>query len=289
MRTTVFFCIASNYWRHAAVAISSLVSNADHLDVHVFYESENPRWQKKINRLFKSSNSRLFYTSFDKSLAKNLKNCGHLGLSTYFRLFVPSLLNHCQKLIYLDSDLVVLGDINELNAISIDEFVLAAAPILSQNQTNYHQQRLGYSNNNGYFNAGVLVINVEKWLKDDILAKTLTFHENCPDRVLYADQDLLNYVLSADNQWKHLDYDWNMTVENFSDQNDDSLKIDNDTLSRLRDTPKIVHFNGQYKPWHFMYKHPFKSEYTRRRRSLQKRIYISDDFPGFLLKYLYQT
>jgi lipopolysaccharide biosynthesis glycosyltransferase len=76
-------------------------------------------------------------------------------------------------------------------------------------------------------------------------------------------------------------------VENFRPIDDSDLdNVSPKELEQARSNPKIIHFNGKFKPWHFTYQHPFKATYTKIRRSLQKTPYVSDDFPWFFAQKL---
>lgn len=89
---------------------------------------------------------------------------------------------------------------------------------------------------------------------------------------------MLNYCLAG--QWQPLPINWNVMVDLFSSIDDaDLLGVSPCELRNACDEPKIIHFNGEFKPWHFTYRHPFKSSYLRIRRELQLTPYVSDDFP----------
>jgi lipopolysaccharide biosynthesis glycosyltransferase len=113
-----------------------------------------------------------------------------------------------------------------------------------------------------YFNAGVLLINLEFWRERDIarqVFKYLRWHE---DEVLFWDQDGLNYILA--NDWKALDRQWNVPpkVMNYDTWGDTPFKRSlGDDVGRMQEDPYIVHYIGEDKPWMYGVEVPWQERY----------------------------
>jgi lipopolysaccharide biosynthesis glycosyltransferase len=278
-RLPVFFILSADYWSHATVTIASALAHADQLDLHIYCESVNPRWFGKIQRLVAPTSSTVTFHPFDTSLTAGLKVCGHLGLSTYYRIFIPDLFDQdAERLIYLDSDMVVCSSLHEIAHTPLGDAVIGAVPSFSRQMNQQRAIDLAHGQNTGYFNAGVLLIDLHKWKQEQVRDQCLAFADAHPERLQYADQDMLNYVLV--NKYKPLPLSWNATVEMYREI--DPQDLDGYSLAEIetaRDNPNIVHFNGCFKPWHLSYRHPFKRAYTKLRRQLQKTPYLADDFP----------
>lgn len=278
-RPSVFFILTPDYWAHTSVAIASVLEKADNIDLHVFSEVVNDRWFTKLTRLVQDSDSTITFHPFDASLAKGLKECGYLGLSAYYRLFIPELfVGKVDRLIYLDSDMVICSSIHELAALPLDGCAIGAVPSFSAEQNQSKALNLGHGKSSAYFNSGVLVIDPRRWQEEGVLGQCLNFARQHPERIQFADQDLLNYVLAG--RYKVLPLSWNVTVELYGAV--DMADLEGFTLEELeiaRSNPHIVHFNGCFKPWHMNYRHPFKATYTRFRRRLQAMPYLADDVP----------
>ena len=121
-----------------------------------------------------------------------------------------------------------------------------------------HYSRLCYSKEYSYFNAGVLLINLDYWRKHDIEPQIVSYLQQFPERLLYNDQDVLNAVLYQ--QRKFLPYRWNMQDGFFRKKR----KIWKTSLPALNaEMPKavIIHFTGGKKPWHDECVHPCKKLY----------------------------
>lgn len=286
-RVSVFLCIGANYWPHAAVVLSSLASYNSNVDVWVFYDVLSRRWQRKIRNLLARSHSTVAFVPFDFAILRGLKECGHLGLSAYYRLFVPDLLpGHLKRIVYLDADLIVRRSIEELYLQPLDDAVIAAVSGPSPYSYDRDAARLELPTGCQYFNSGVLVINLPRWRQLGVRDQCLQFLYDHLDKVVYADQDLLNVVLCRLH--KPLHPMWNVTLqlvqEHFSCMGRHGSPASD--LEGLLSNPAIVHFNGKYKPWHLRYSHPFKSEYVALRRKLQWLPYFSDDLFSFLRTWL---
>jgi len=285
-KTSVFFSFTHNFWSHTAVAASSALEYANNLDIHIFSDRVNERWLGKLKAKAKAGGSTIHYHDFNPSLVQGLKNCGHYGLATYYRLFVPDLFaDDVSCLIYLDSDMVVQESLHELVLKHSGSHLLSAVPGISRQSNLAHAQRLGHGVKCSYFNAGLMLIDPQQWKQQRVKERCLQFFADSPERIWYADQDMLNYCLAG--QWRELPIEWNVLVENFGPIDDSDLdNVSPKELEQARSNPKIIHFNGKFKPWHFTYQHPFKTTYKKIRRSLQKTPYVSDDFPWFFAQKL---
>ena len=69
-------------------------------------------------------------------------------------------------------------------------------------------ERLHYDKSCSYFNAGVLLINLDYWRKHKVDVQCVRYFETYPERIQFNDQDLLNVVLCKDKVFVPLK--WNM-------------------------------------------------------------------------------
>ncbi|MGB3262862.1 MAG: glycosyltransferase [Microcoleus sp.] len=124
-----------------------------------------------------------------------------------------------ERLIWLDSDTIVLGSLEPLWNLDLGTMPVAAAANVWGNPNNSQDR-------NPYFNTGVLVYNMKLWEQEKLSEKLL---ENA-DSNLWGDHDqgALNSVLAG--RWKQLDRIWN------NDKTDDM-------------STKVMHFMSKPKPW----------------------------------------
>ena len=125
----------------------------------------------------------------------------YLSVATTFRLLLPKFLSvNIEKVIYLDSDVIVNLDITELWQIELGDKILGVVPeIYNEINTSvrFDLCRAGLVKAEDYFNSGVLIINaklfraVQNFMTDRI--NFLIEHSECK----FLDQDLLNYCFST--------------------------------------------------------------------------------------------
>jgi lipopolysaccharide biosynthesis glycosyltransferase len=183
---------------------------------------------------------------------------GHISVATYYRIAVPRLLPaDVGRVVYLDSDLVVLADLGALFDTDLDDRPLAATldvavPTVSSPFGLCNYRELGLSPDVPYFNAGVLVMDLDRWRRDDVPGRALAYLRRHADQIRFWDQDVLNAVLAGD--FRRLDARWNQLPFVFDTNR--RMPFGPDVLERLLSDPWIVHFATASKPWQLSCAHP---------------------------------
>lgn len=166
----------------------------------------------------------------------------------YARLFLTDIVpRDIERLIFIDSDMMVRADIAELYELDLGDYPFAAAsdPYRTGFQTGRDlKPKRYYSTTDLFFNAGLLVIDTGKMAAIDCVA-TITKMLS-PEEVagLYYDQDILNIVFR--NNWYVLDKLWN---------------LQNPLPAHEVLDPYVVHYTGIHKPWLLFKKPAFKRMY----------------------------
>ena len=99
---------------------------------------------------------------------------------TYNRFLIPKLKPQLKKVLYMDVDIIVLGDIQELYNEDLEGYALGA--VWEQTRKYYNsdtKELMELSENYKYFNAGILVIDVQKWLDNNILKELFYIEKIC--------------------------------------------------------------------------------------------------------------
>lgn len=184
-------------------------------------------------------------------------NNPHISVETYYRFLIQDLLPFYDKVLYLDSDLVVEGDVAELYDTELGDAALAAARDLDfcgnlgyrdGKRKRYAREVLGLADPFGYFQAGVLVLNAAAMRRLHSTDEWLRLAGD--DRLIYNDQDLLNK--ECQGRVVYLEGAWNVLTE-FAGRIERVFAyapaaIFKDYL-RGRACPRIVHYAGAEKPW----------------------------------------
>ncbi|MBR2343788.1 MAG: glycosyltransferase family 8 protein [Clostridia bacterium] len=211
----IFFSTDDNYIPYLDVALSSLIDNASReysyriIVLNTGLAPENVELVKKNER----EGFRIDFLDISEELInikEKFKNVYHFSVVTYYRLFIASLFPEYNKVLYLDCDLVVLGDVSELYNMPIGNNILAAAPeefVRSTPEFRLYAERALGVNPDGYVNAGVLVINTEAFRKYGIEERFVELISRYDFDLLDPDQAYLNYL--CDGKIFSLPSGWN--------------------------------------------------------------------------------
>lgn len=239
----IFFAIDDGYMPFLAVALESLIENSSkkyYYSIKVLYTKISEENKKKINK-YKRENVNIEFVDLNYYIEKvkdKLYTRDYYTNTTYFRLFIANLYPQYNKAIYLDSDIVVLGDIAELYNQDMGDNLIAAAPddVIQTTKVfqEYAEKVVGVADYRNYFNAGILLMNLDEFRKFDFQNKFLYLLETIKFTVA-QDQDYLNRLCKG--KVKIIDKAW------------DTMPIGNETLEE-KDV-KIVHYNLADKPWHY--------------------------------------
>ncbi len=242
----VLVCAADeNYAMPLAVTVYSASLNLksqQRIELFVIDGGIKKSTKSRIKKSLASKSLNISWVQPTEKLLDKLPLTDILTTATYYRLLIAQLIpTHFHKAIYLDTDVVVKGDLSQLWNIDIgDNYVLAVQDI---SQRSFK-----------YFNSGVLVINLEKWRTDNTGSKVIEYIEENRDSVRWLDQDGLNGVLAE--KWGELDPRWNQmhAIHEYSSWTESPYEEDvyNDVLHN----PYIVHFTTPPKPWQISCKHP---------------------------------
>lgn len=202
-----------NYSKFVGTSMISIFLNTkSEVTVHILHD--NTLSAENINKfetVAKNYNQQVKFYNVEVLQAEKIsefrKRLGRIidtnfSIGTLYRLLIPRVLSDLKKIIYLDADIIVNLDINELWNVDISEKPLAATAekdiILnyeSIGMENFLMQK-GLVSTQDYFNAGVLILNLPKFLecKTELNAaiEFVIAHPQCT----WFDQDILNYCFS---------------------------------------------------------------------------------------------
>jgi lipopolysaccharide biosynthesis glycosyltransferase len=266
MKIPIVLSSDDSYVEHLGVALCSLFENKEpqtELDINVLENGITEKNKKIINILENKYNFKINYITINVAALKKFPEPNHLKIPTYFRLFIPEIIKQ-KKIIYLDSDIVVLKDLELLFKTDLEGKAFGASKDVLEKAI------MVKKNLKRYFNAGVLLIDCESWEKNKITEKTTNFITKYPEKLEFADQDALNY--SCQEYWKEIDPKFNRQL------NKDIRKINGESF--------ILHYVSSMKPWHFSYVGIKKDVYKKylKKTPWQKNIYTDKNLKNFFKK-----
>ena len=241
----VAFTIDKNYPIFTCLAINSIVKNSSEDFKFYIIESDLSNQDKKMMRNFVSKrNQQIEFININTdNIDFGKKLFGRITPIAIARIAIPDLLpNDVHRVIYLDSDILVTGDLKNLYNTDLKNYSVAMGLDNSYGHDGYFM----FKKKDGYYNSGVILMDLDKLRKDKASEKMQTFlHDNIKKFILdeshekyyrYSDQDLINIVLSG--KIKTLSKNWNnQSVHLF-------------IMAPLTDSG-IIHFIGPDKPWDF--------------------------------------
>lgn len=237
----VFFAVDNGYIPFLGVALKSVIENAskeNRYAIKVLYTSVTEENKKRIKE-YEKENISIEFVDLNKQLKEiqeKLYTRNYFSNTTYYRLFIPELYPEYDKAVYIDSDTICLADIAELYNVDMGDNLIAAIPDGAVQAIDvfkdYVERVVGVSDYNNYFNAGVIVMNLEELRKYKFQEKFIYLLGKIRFEVA-QDQDYLNRLCKG--RVKILDYEWNrMPIMG---------KRDGDI--------KLIHYNLGSKPWYF--------------------------------------
>ncbi len=249
-----------NYLQHTGIMLISLFTNnsGNRLSIYILYSQLKSENKSVLIDLVKKYKSTIKFIKIPNRLRVNsYKVTHHVSVSTYFRIFIPELIPGLDKVLYLDSDLIVEDDLLQLYNNQVDEFALAAIPEAAINKTEL-QNRLMINESSKYFNGGVLLLNCNYWRKNNITNKLIKFITQNEDKIVMWDQDAMNALLSS--KCLLLPPKYNLQTSSFA-YPDKRLQYSKREINEAKFNPVIIHFSSSSKPWQFANNHPLKKRY----------------------------
>ncbi|RHO70008.1 glycosyltransferase family 8 protein [Parabacteroides sp. AF48-14] len=194
------------------------------------------------------------FLSVSEDILGNVPDCRHTK-STYLRLFLPQLMPiEVDKVLYLDSDIVISGSIVNLLQLDLDSYSLAAVKESINIYDKSYQVALGIPVVNDYFNAGVIYLNLKKMREDNAVSNCLSYLNNNLNVIKANDQDVLNGVFWGSVKYISPIYNFNYWIEK-----DIALQLfSKEEYKEVKTSPRIIHYIGPIKPWLFLSMHPKK-------------------------------
>lgn len=249
----VFFNCDNNFVPYLAVTLASIIENSNkdfNYDLIVLNEGMTVR-NKNILRNFVEAHPNFSLRFFSMNYYSKQYDIGsfltsrHISTPVYYRIFAPMIFKNYERIVYLDSDLIVNTDISKLFLRPImDKAILAVPdyyvcqPLYSPKYCKYAKELLKIKDLSKYFNSGVLVYNLQKMREKEYMQEFLKMRNV---KLEYHDQDILNSALQDDLHI--IEPEWNYQVHC---KNDDSSYLNfYQPLKKLN----IVHFTSGEKPW----------------------------------------
>jgi len=241
--------------------LTSLFENNKDNEIHLHFFSADFNTENKniIEKTVNKYQQKFSFYALESELFNDCYVSDHISFATYYRIVIPNILvNQTSKILYLDTDIVVCKNLKPLWDLNIENYTIAAA-----NEINFDgPERLGFDEKYKYFNAGILLINAQKWVSQNLQETLFSYIKLHANKLTFWDQDALNANLY--NKRLTLEPQWNQLSPVFEVDLKTLLKVYSaEEIKEIKTSPAIIHYSGSSKPWNYLNIHPFKSEYYK--------------------------
>lgn len=258
MTVPIVFATNEAYAPHAGVCIRSLLDNGSRdvfYDVRILHTGLSEKTQKMLHDICEPNVS---VKCMDVSevlgeFGDKLYEKEYFSKEMYYRFIIPEIMCEYERVIYLDCDMIVLGDISELLKFDMhDCYVAGCRNFMHSKMRSYVSDELGLDPRN-YINSGMLVFDIracrEFKLLDRMFAE-IVLH----DSLRYPDQDLINILLSGKIFYLPAEWNYLWHLERLESSQKEELRLlpsDREEFYAAKPRTKILHYTGDQKPWYF--------------------------------------
>ena len=270
----ILVCTDNNYIIPLAALLDSFRETAKNskITIHWFTLEVSDSNVKKISKLADHLNCKIkIYKFFKSSISSKFFISGRISSAAYLRLYLADKLKDVSKVLYLDCDMILLGDIKDLWAYDVSPYVAAVV----KDAVGINLSHLGKLTPKAYFNSGMMLIDLDQWKKNKIQDKLFRLLDQ-KIHFRFHDQDLLN--LALDNKVSLIDSRWNLIP---SRSNKYVIKcyalIARYSLERAFKLNTIIHYASSKKPWHYLSSHPLKFLWWKHLRRTEFSNFVPED------------
>ena len=277
-QASLYVCYATddNYIMQVGVSLLSLLeNNKEFSEINIFIlddniSAQNKKLLKKLCQLYKRE---IIFIDVSEKLKKiadiGAKEWFNGSFSTYARIYIADLIpKEIKKILYLDGDTIIDKSISNLWKIDLKDYALAG--VLEAGNTKL-KKAIGLKIKDNYFNAGVLMIDLENYRKYELKNKIIKHLQTIRTQYPYVDQDLIN--INCQEYIKKISPIYNSTANyfiwnlkhfqkmfGFNKNNFYSLK----ELDDAKNNPVIIHYAGYLlgRPWESNNIHPFNQNFN---------------------------
>lgn len=252
---SIAVCFDENYALNGAMVLHSAAQNIKKgikIKAYVIDGGVKEKTKKRFKKIAKD-NLEIIWLKPDLSIFNDLPLSPWTTKVSHARLLIPNIIpKRIKKILYLDSDMLVLDDITELWKLSLGNHVLFALQDLTYSHVHKktNSQALiaaGMASSSPYFNSGLLFINLFNWGKNDVLSKYIEILYKMGHKFTHCNQDALNIILN--DKWKPLNHYW-LAANTIYQSSKEGIK-------KIVKNKKMIHFTGTT-PGLVGCKHPLK-------------------------------
>lgn len=234
-------------------------NNGSDVHYHILTDPEfSESSVSSLRRIAERYNNTIAFYTITSDMTKNLPfgredQPKGVTIATYYRLFISKVLpESVHKIIYLDGDMIVRKSLDDLWNTDLTGYALGA---VHDSDELHHLKRLPYSKDKGYFNAGMLLINLDYWRNGPCFSSFLQCAHDYNDIIIMHDQDILNITFHDQKLWLPMKYNFQSSYVLESSWYT-CPETDRKEAQITMFDPAIIHYASNDKPWKISCFHP---------------------------------
>ena len=219
---------------------SALQNNIDsQIEFIILYSKLSDASWEKLKNFENKFNCSIRYIKMNEEVFKDLPMSKWVTVQAWFRIQIPDLCPDLDRVLYLDCDTMVNGDIKELFTMEMgNNYVAAVKDVWDVKK---HLKRLDMKSDS-YFNSGVLLMNCEQFRKDNVFEKIKEYSLANKKIIKFCDQDTLNKVIDTKKinlpqKYNFMDTWWRNNYNEYEGEDLVNYEI-------AKESPLIVHLTG---------------------------------------------
>lgn len=251
----ILVTINSNYIKQLNILLNS-IQRSNKNEIFDIYILNSDLTKKEIKEIGKGLNLDKIHLKDIKINEKDIEKlpvyAKRYPVEIYFRIFASKYLpKNLDRILYLDSDTLVINKLNELYNMDFEENYFIATTHIKKILHKFNEIRLGMDKDEPYINTGVLLMNLNELRNIKIEKEVINFIQKNERKLMLPDQDIISSIYG--NKIKLIDD----LKYNLGDRNLNNYNLNNPKnkigIKWIRKNTVIIHYFGRNKPWNSGY------------------------------------
>ena len=262
MKNTLVYITDENYVMPTCVSVTSLLSHVNNITIYILCDRISPISKEYLEQLDKGANI-VHLIEIDCNVFQDIKEDfteehTYVTRTSFFKFHLPNILENEDTVLYLDSDVIVNGDISEIFSLDLTNKYVASVDDIgdegNKNGCSVLGKKLAGVQREHYFNSGVMYLNLAEMRNNNVSEKLIyyrtAYHNN------FMDQDALNAVLGEKRIILPIKFNFLMSqfdLKTFDEVNNQLFDGKYHSMEECVNDQLILHLTGPYKAWKYYY------------------------------------